>query len=171
MNHDPIWQDTLRVLTRHQAHGRFKFPGAANDHLYPPDYEHGQARVPCEEAGCDPKHRIRRSIGDDDDFVVVHRGTIASGELVIKDAERRDNLAREHGVLCFEMEAAGVLADFPCMVIRGISNYCDSHKNDVWLGYAAAVAAAYAQQLFLDIPAKHGQGRCENPAANCKYEA
>jgi nucleoside phosphorylase len=38
------------------------------------------------------------------------------------------------------------------MVIRGISDYCDTHKNDIWHGYAAAVAAAYARQLFFHIP-------------------
>jgi nucleoside phosphorylase len=62
--------------------------------------------------------------------VVVHRGTIASGEMVIKNGESRDELARQLRVLCFEMEAAVALADFPCMVIRGISDYCDLHKND-----------------------------------------
>ncbi|KEY70194.1 hypothetical protein S7711_03414 [Stachybotrys chartarum IBT 7711] len=50
------------------------------------------------------------------------------------------------------MEAAGALADFPCMVIRGISDYSDSHKHNGWHGYAAAVAAAYARQLFFHMP-------------------
>ena len=50
------------------------------------------------------------------------------------------------------MGAAGSLADFPCMVIRGISDYCDSHKNDKWQGYAAVSAAAYARQLFFHMP-------------------
>jgi nucleoside phosphorylase len=89
---------------------------------------------------------------DDDPYVVVHRGTIASGERVIKDGELRDDLAKQHGILSFEMEAAGALADFPCVVIRGISDYCDSHKNDQWHGYAAAAAAAYARQLFFHMP-------------------
>jgi nucleoside phosphorylase len=64
----------------------------------------------------------------------------------------RDQLAKEYGVLCFEMEAAGALADFPCIVIRGISDYCDSHKNDQWHSYAATAAAAYARQLFFHMP-------------------
>ncbi|KFA81647.1 hypothetical protein S40288_09181 [Stachybotrys chartarum IBT 40288] len=50
------------------------------------------------------------------------------------------------------MEAAGALADFPCMVIRGISDYSDFHKHNGWHGYAAAVAAAYARQLFFHMP-------------------
>jgi nucleoside phosphorylase len=84
--------------------------------------------------------------------VVVHRGAIASGELVIKNGVLRDQLAEQYGVLCFEMEAAGTLADFPCIVIRGISDYSDSHKNNQWHGYAAAAAAAYARQLFFHMP-------------------
>jgi nucleoside phosphorylase len=109
----------------------------------------------CHECGCDPARRLQRDFDEDegeDPRVVVHRGLIASGELVIKDAGLRDRLAEELGILCFEMEAAGALADFPCMVIRGVSDYCDSHKNDAWHGYAAAAAAAYARQLFFHMP-------------------
>ncbi|OHW91780.1 NB-ARC and TPR domain protein [Colletotrichum incanum] len=108
--------------------------------------------------------RIQWADADDDTFVVVHRGTIASGELVVKTAELRDRLAQQHGLLCFEMEAAGALTDFPCMVIRGISDYCDSHKNDQWHGYAAAVAAAYARQLFFHMPVEEVQRRTANEA-------
>jgi nucleoside phosphorylase len=67
--------------------------------------------------------------------MVVHRGTIASGELVVKDAALRDQLAKEYGLFCFEMEAAGALANFPCIVIRGISDYCDSHKINGTIRY------------------------------------
>jgi nucleoside phosphorylase len=49
------------------------------------------------------------------------------------------------------MEAAGLMDDFPCLVIRGISDYADSHKNDHWQGYAAT-AAAYAKELLSVIP-------------------
>ncbi|CEO59881.1 Putative WD domain-containing protein [Penicillium brasilianum] len=50
------------------------------------------------------------------------------------------------------MEAAGLLNNFPCSVIRGICDYADSHKNKEWQGYAAAVAAAYAKELPLVVP-------------------
>lgn len=50
------------------------------------------------------------------------------------------------------MEAAGALADFPCLVVRGISDYADSYKSDRWQGYAAAAAAAYARELFFYMP-------------------
>lgn len=158
MDHDPIWRNTQRIKTGRPALHRFKYPGVTNDYLYQRDYEHRQEGVSCKEAKCDPKQRIERPMGDNEEsFVVVHRGTIASGELVIKDAKKRDDLAKEHGVLCFEMEAAGALTDFPCMVVRGISDYCDSHKNDIWHGYAATVAAAYARQLFFHISIEEAQ--------------
>ena len=85
---------------------------------------------------------------------VIHYGLIASGNLVIKDAAARDRLREELGcdVLCFEMEAAGVMDTFPCVVIRGISDYADYHKNDLWQGYAAATAAACAKELLYIIP-------------------
>jgi hypothetical protein len=50
------------------------------------------------------------------------------------------------------MEAAGLMNDFPCLVIRGICDYADSHKNKEWQGYAATVAAAYAKELLLVVP-------------------
>lgn len=153
MDHDPIWRNIERIDFSRQSLCRFEFPGAMKDHLYPSDYEHQRMGESCEKGGCDPKQLIHQLTSETrGSYITVHRGTIASGELVIKDAKKRDNLAEDYGVLCFEMEAAGVMTDFPCMVIRGISDYCDSHKNDIWHGYAAAAAAAYARQLFFHMP-------------------
>lgn len=70
----------------------------------------------------------------------------------MRNGVQRDDLAGVDKILCFEMEAAGALNDFPCLVVRGISDYSDSHKNDKWYGYAAAVAAAYARELFCHMP-------------------
>lgn len=83
--------------------------------------------------------------------VTVHYGTIASGNSVIKDAMTRDKYANdpELDVLCFEMEAAGLTNNFPCLVIRGICDYSDSHKNDDLHKYAALTAAAYARELLI----------------------
>jgi nucleoside phosphorylase len=80
----------------------------------------------------------------------VHHGLIASGNKVIKDGLLREKLNSALGgeVLCFETEAAGLMNNFPCLVIRGICDYCDSHKNDAWQEHAAAVAAAFAKELL-----------------------
>ena len=82
--------------------------------------------------------------------VVVHYGLIASGNQVVKDAMVRNqiNKSLEGRALCIEMEAAGLMDNFPCMVIRGICDYTDSHKNDRWQKHAAAVAAAFARELL-----------------------
>ncbi|KAG7285285.1 hypothetical protein NEMBOFW57_009907 [Staphylotrichum longicolle] len=153
---DPIQVNIKRIDTGIRGLRRYKHPGMSNDHLYKANYRHREPGLSCNECGCDPAQRIPRPTDDDDDddepYVEVHRGTIASGELVVKDPVLRDKLAKEYGFLCFEMEAAGALADFPCIVIRGISDYCDSHKDDRWHGYAAAAAAAYARLLFFHMP-------------------
>ncbi|KAK6514668.1 hypothetical protein TWF281_004865 [Arthrobotrys megalospora] len=85
----------------------------------------------------------------------VHYGLIASGNRVIKDSKFRDNLNESLGgnLLCVEMEAAGLMNDFPCLVIRGICDYADSSKNKIWQEHAAAVAAAFAKELLSMIPA------------------
>ncbi|KAK1837689.1 NB-ARC and TPR domain protein, partial [Colletotrichum chrysophilum] len=155
---DPVQQNVCRIDIISRGLRHFQYPGERDDHLFPPDYIHQHQGAPC-AAECDPSKLIPRTSDDDDTFVVVHRGNIASGELVVKDALLRDTLAQQDGLLCFEMEAAGAIADFPCLVVRGISDYCDSHKNDVWHGYAAAVAAAYARQLFFHLPVDEVQ-RC-----------
>jgi nucleoside phosphorylase len=84
----------------------------------------------------------------------VHYGLVASGNQVIKDAAFRDEINTRLGgkVICFEMEAAGLINDFPCIVIRGICDYADSHKNKDWQEYAAAVAAAFAKELLSIVP-------------------
>ncbi|PTB66135.1 hypothetical protein BBK36DRAFT_1168761 [Trichoderma citrinoviride] len=83
----------------------------------------------------------------------VHHGLIASGNKVIKDGLRREKLNSALGgeVLCFETEAAGLMNNFPCLVIRGICDYCDSHKNNAWQEHAAAVAAAFAKELLEQV--------------------
>ncbi|WZH40767.1 uncharacterized protein QYS62_001705 [Fusarium acuminatum] len=78
----------------------------------------------------------------------IHYGPIASGNRVLKDAGVLDRWAQEYGILCFEMEAAGVMNTFPCLVIRGICDYADSYKDKRWQHYAAATAAAYAKLLL-----------------------
>ncbi|PLN78803.1 nucleoside phosphorylase domain-containing protein [Aspergillus taichungensis] len=82
----------------------------------------------------------------------IYYGIIASGNQVMKDGQTRDQIARRLNALCFEMEAAGIMNHLPCLVIRGICDYCDSHKNKQWQGYAALAAAAYAKRLLSVLP-------------------
>lgn len=95
---------------------------------------------------CDKTRIVQREPRD----ARVHYGLIASGNQVIKDAIFRDKLKEklEGDVLCVEMEAAGLMNNFPCVVIRGICDYADSHKNKDWQEHAAAMAAAFAKELL-----------------------
>ncbi|UPL02804.1 hypothetical protein LCI18_013738 [Fusarium solani-melongenae] len=95
---------------------------------------------------CDRTQVVRRKPRD----MRVHYGLIASGNQVIKNATFRDRLSKDLGghVLCVEMEAAGLVNNFPCTVIRGICDYADSHKNKDWQEHAAATAAAFAKELL-----------------------
>ena len=86
--------------------------------------------------------------------MAIYYGTIALGNQVMKDAITRDWISKElGGVMCFEMEAAGLMNNLPCLVIRGICDYADLHKNKKWQLYAAATAAACAKEILLVIPA------------------
>jgi nucleoside phosphorylase len=66
----------------------------------------------------------------------------------MKDAVTRDRLTQELNITRFEMEAAGLIDALPCLPIRGICDYSDSHKAKYWQKYAAAVAAAYAREFL-----------------------
>lgn len=69
---------------------------------------------------------------------------------VCRDANLREKFAQKGG-LCFEMEAAGLINYFPCIVIRGTCDYSDSHKNKGWQGYVVVTAAAYANDLLKHV--------------------
>ncbi|KEY74083.1 hypothetical protein S7711_10326 [Stachybotrys chartarum IBT 7711] len=67
----------------------------------------------------------------------------------MKSGEERDDVAKRDGVIGFEMESAGIWDVFPCIVIKGVCDYADSHKIKLWQRYAAATAAA-CTKAFLE---------------------
>lgn len=121
------------------------YQGLEHDQLFEWDYQH-QSGETCEN--CDVTRLVKRDLSRIDDRPSIHYGNIASGDQVMRNAATRDMIARQENVLCFEMEAAGLMDDFPCLVIRGICDYADTHKNKRWQPYAAATAAAYAKELL-----------------------
>ncbi|KAI3316579.1 hypothetical protein HD806DRAFT_517189 [Xylariaceae sp. AK1471] len=130
----------------------YRYPGQDRDSLLKTFCSKCQALEPCPDR---MNHTITRPPRLTDQ-PVIHYGLIASGNRVLKDSKVRDILAREHGVLCFEMEAAGVVnAGLDCLVIRGISDYADAAKNKEWQEYAAASAAAYAKLLLGVVASKN----------------
>lgn len=134
----------------------YAFPGRLHDLLFHATYEH----LPSDEYAlckmCDFEAEVQREPRRDDD-PQIHYGNIASSNQVMEDAMMRDQLCEELDVLCFEMEAAGLMLNFPCLMIRGICDYSDSHSNATWQKYAAAVAAGFAKELLGVISAKSVQ--------------
>ncbi|KAJ5923674.1 hypothetical protein N7454_008919 [Penicillium verhagenii] len=124
---------------------RFAYCGEGQDLLFDFEYDHLDTETDCDS--CDKRRVVTRSPRSSHD-PVIHYGLIASGNQVLKHGPTRDNLTRDLGILCFEMEAAGLMDNFPCLVIRGICDYSDSHKNKQWQDYAAATAAAYGKELL-----------------------
>ncbi|KUL83288.1 hypothetical protein ZTR_09137 [Talaromyces verruculosus] len=144
-----------KMLTNNPAMIRFQHPGMETDRLFRPDVVHIEGRKSCRDCyGLNDVNIVQRS-GRSDTAPRIYYGTIGSADQVMKDAILRDQWALKENILCFEMEAAGLMDSFPCLVVRGICDYADSHKNKVWQSYAAATAAAYAKELLLVIP---GQG-------------
>jgi nucleoside phosphorylase len=130
---------------------KYSQPPVDTDRLYISTYEHAlDQESSCSQiCGDNPAHTVSRDNRDEDDNnPCIYYGTIASANSLMKDALIRDKLADSYKILCFEMEAAGLLHHFPCLVIRGICDYSDSHKNDDWHGYAAMSAAAYTKDLL-----------------------
>ncbi|BCS00624.1 uncharacterized protein AKAW2_50965A [Aspergillus luchuensis] len=121
--------------------------GVEHDILFASDYDHDTLRDGSFCDGCDRSKLVQRQPRLST-APRIHYGLIASGNRVMRDGKTRDKLRDGHDILCFEMEAAGIVDSFPCLVIRGICDYSDSHKNKAWQGYAAATAAAYAKELL-----------------------
>ncbi|KAL5088041.1 hypothetical protein Trisim1_007209 [Trichoderma cf. simile WF8] len=146
-------EDIDNILKKNKRLRReFGRPPADSDRLFKPGVIHnlGECASACAQ---DESSLIRRRerIEDEEDDPAIHCGLIASANQLMKDASIRDRLSAEREVLCFEMEAAGLVNHFPCLVIRGICDYSDSHKNKEWQGYAAMTAAAYAKDLIRQL--------------------
>ncbi|KAL4897872.1 purine and uridine phosphorylase [Aspergillus ambiguus] len=157
--------------------GDYHCPGRNLDRLFRPTYHHkhyskcGKCKknqhckkaheATCEILKCDQKNlvvRPRSSPGNVD----VHFGRIASGDTVMKSGVDRDRIAAEEGVIAFEMEGAGISNNLPCIVVKGVCDYADSHKDKVWQRYTAAAAAACMKSLLeqwaaVDQPERHDE--------------
>ncbi|QBZ58570.1 hypothetical protein PoMZ_03525 [Pyricularia oryzae] len=147
--------DVHRKRLFQSKHNRkFTFPGLQRGQLFNASYQHaGIPKNKC--ANCDSSQLVQRPERTEEEATsfIFHRGRIATGNAVVKGGERRDQIRDQcNGALCIEMEAAGVDAGRSCLVIRGISDYADSHKGDVWRSYAAGNAAVFARELLSKIP-------------------
>lgn len=126
----------------------YRRPGRGRDFLFAANYTHKRIGEPC--ASCDKKRLVARNDRAKDE-PVIHYGNIVSGNSVVRSALKRDELGKGYDALCVEMEAAGLMDEGDCLVIRGICDYSDSHKTKEWQRYAAAAAAAYAKELLGEV--------------------
>jgi hypothetical protein len=130
----------------------FSHRNTGSDILFESTCEH--SKVPtCDQ--CD-KSKVVQRIPRESKEIVVPYGTIASGSQVIKDDLTKDRLSSGlGGVYWFEMEAAGLMNNFPCLIIRGIRDYADSHKTK---RLQPAAAAAYVKEHLSVITAAEIDG-------------
>lgn len=138
------------ALTKNpEMKSHFCSPCPEQDQLFYPMYTHIQHEKTC--VHCDTSQSVNR-VARASDEPYIHYGTIASANQVMRHGPTRDRLAQEFGILCFEMEAAGLMDQLPCLVVRGICDYADTHKNKQWQDYTAATAAAYTKELLSVVP-------------------
>ncbi|KAL3470168.1 nucleoside phosphorylase domain-containing protein [Aspergillus californicus] len=142
-NISQIMQEMLIRFPRTRDSGCFH-PGVVEDRLFRPGYKH-QIGGTC--SGCNAAYLVKRTPRPNTD-PQIHYGTIGSSSHTIHDGRARDALKQEFGLLCVDKDAAALMNEFPCLAIRGISDYADSHKNNLWQRYSAAVAAAYVKKLL-----------------------
>ncbi|KAL4993985.1 nucleoside phosphorylase domain-containing protein [Aspergillus recurvatus] len=149
---DVVLSESIEGIRARAPRGGVDFRRPSQDRFYRERYMHQGSDCDCLR----PSSRQRDALyprGDrKDGSVRLFQGGIGSDNLVMKNAQNRDEIARRENILCFEMEAIGVMDVAPCLPIRGISDYADGHKNDDWHLYAALAAATCARELLLSLP-------------------
>lgn len=157
------------------------FPRPSKDRLYKPGFAHTESTCDCLQAESELPGQLCPRPRRDGEPVRVFQGAIGSDDVVMKNAQTRDAVAKRDNILCFEMEADGIMETIPCLPVRGISDYADEHKNDDWQLYAALTAATCARELLLsisrgvvarfpltitgDLVDRYMQGACSTPNA------
>ncbi|KHN99693.1 Tetratricopeptide-like helical [Metarhizium album ARSEF 1941] len=113
----------------------------------------------CDDLGCDETYLVKRARLDARQQLeqgennkaqgpVIYIGTVASGDTVMKSGQDRDRIVEKEGVIAFEMEGAGAWEEVPCIVVKGVCDYADCHKNKKWQDFAAATAASASKALL-----------------------
>ena len=87
----------------------------------------------------------------------IHGGAIGTADTLLKSSVKRDDLRDRYGIRAVEMEASGLQTAAwaqgkDIFVVRGVCDYCDEHKSDLWQNYAALAAAAFTRALVEAIP-------------------
>jgi len=134
----PVGENVTTALTELRSSPPTLKVDSTKDCLYQWDYDHNGERRDCSK--CDPAKLVRRDPRDPAGPVIRYGGVAPVSQVVRDTRERRKYL----GYFCLEMESPGLLETTPTVVCRGISDYADSHKNDLWQGFASSQAATVA---------------------------
>jgi nucleoside phosphorylase len=129
------------IKDKMHTNGTFADPGQEKDQLY-------QTVTDGENSVTQLVERTPRQVSE---RTKVWYGLIGSGDKLMKNAKKRDELRDKFNLIGLEMEAAGTMNTIPVGVIRGVCDYGDEQKNKEWQPYAAAMAAAYAKALLYKI--------------------
>ncbi|EAU36203.1 predicted protein [Aspergillus terreus NIH2624] len=148
---DPRYLEVIRTTTQGTGRVQRTFARPAHDSLFKIEHEHPTYARDC--TGCPAEWEVQRAERRGP-TPKAHYGIIASGDVIMDSGQLREALRQKTGALCVDMEAAGLLQGFPGVVIRGISNYADSHQNDQWEAFAALAAASYAKDLLSYMPSE-----------------
>ncbi|THX00713.1 purine and uridine phosphorylase [Aureobasidium pullulans] len=152
VNQDRLFAATHRHMHREESSSRDCLCLKAHCHSDPVCKQASESS--CDALGCnspaimDNPARLKR-LDAENPPPLVHIGIVGSADTVMKSGEHRDHIAQRDNIIAFEMEGAGVWDNLPCVIIKGVCDYADSHKNKRWQGYAAATAASAAKS-FLD---------------------
>ncbi|KAL6798332.1 Pfs, NB-ARC and ankyrin domain protein [Trichoderma sp. SZMC 28012] len=150
-----LLEETINAILERNPRllGKYSRPHESSDRLYCNTFAHpSNADSDCAKSCGDNSLIVRPRRTQENSSLVIHYGVIASANQLMKNAIIRDKISSEYDILCFEMEAGGLMNNFPCLVIRGICDYSDSHTNKIWQGYAAMAAASYAKDLINRLP-------------------
>lgn len=180
-------KDLQHSATEEGHRHNYQYPGAAEDKLFAATYRHKHwglqkcncsketddfcdeaARTFCADLHCDEEQLVARKrlevkMTKDPDGAQcpeIFIGCVASGDTVMKSGEHRDQIAKQRDIIAFEMEGAGVWDEVPCIIVKGVCDYADSHKNKIWQPFAAATAASVLKAMLeryplTDLPSSH----------------
>jgi nucleoside phosphorylase len=165
-NHDsvrgtkiPNLLQSMRLKIREDERHKYQDQGPDQDMLFQDSFPHPieSQDTHCWQC-CDPNFLQQRHVRGASairrtDIPMIHYGNIGSSNQLQISTAMRNKLQKDYNVICFEMEGAGVIQKHPCLIVRGICDYSDSHKNKTWQPYAAATAAAYTRELLESMPA------------------
>lgn len=179
-NIDRLISDMHKYLAERKTE-KGTYPGAISDQLFPSNHLHKHYNSDCKacntysDAGGEPCVQSQHFTCDKLGCTIalartlqaprtphMHFGYVASGDTVLKSASHRERYADALQVIAFEMEGAGVAKEMDCLVIKGVCDYADSHKNHHWQPYAASAAAACMKALLVQLRRSKSFG--ERPA-------